>query len=273
MKAIYLSVIILFFSPFHSWAQVDPYQLNKKLDSNILGASSLLLMVDFGLNSQRKALNENQILALNPNEINNFDRFAVNHYSSSAEIRSDIGRIAPLGIGAIAGLGICLSTQFDFSRSLNLVVIGIEANLLNYLLTDLTKLGLGRIRPYVYNPEVELEEKLKKSARKSFFSGHTSFSAVNSYFLAKVFSDYYPDSKWKGWIWLAASVIPAWTGVERVLAGKHFPTDVITGYTVGALCGYIIPEIHRKVNKNEKKASFQIGPSSQIAGLSLKWIF
>jgi membrane-associated phospholipid phosphatase len=44
--------------------------------------------------------------------------------------------------------------------------------------------------------------------------------------------------------WGLAVAIPAWTGVERILAGKHFPTDVIAGYAFGALCGYLVPGIH-----------------------------
>ena len=169
----------------------------------------------------------------------------------------------------------CLYTRRreNISKTFNLAVIGLEANLINYLIGDMTKIAVGRIRPYVYNPDVDLELKLEKKARKSFFSGHTSFSAVNSFFIAKVFSDYYPDSKWKYVVWTASSLIPAWTGVERVLAGKHFPSDVIAGYAIGALTGYFIPQMHKNLQKKERNTSIFIGPSYRSTGVALKWIF
>ncbi|MEM9023429.1 MAG: phosphatase PAP2 family protein, partial [Bacteroidota bacterium] len=40
--------------------------------------------------------------------------------------------------------------------------------------------------------------------------------------------------------------VPATTGLMRVLAGKHFPTDVITGYAVGGAIGFLVPHLHRK---------------------------
>ena len=45
--------------------------------------------------------------------------------------------------------------------------------------------------------------------------------------------------------WISAATIPAAMGVLRVRSGRHFPTDVITGYAVGALLGWAVPYIHR----------------------------
>ena len=81
-------------------------------------------------------------------------------------------------------------------------------------------------------------------ARKSFFSGHTSMTAANSFYAAKVYADMYPDSKWKPWVWTAAALLPAVTAQQRMAAGKHFFTDVLVGYGVGALIGWGIPQLH-----------------------------
>ena len=92
---------------------------------------------------------------------------------------------------------------------------------------------------------------MSKSARFAFFSGHTSVTASNFFFTAKVFSDYFPDSKLKPYIWSVAAIAPAITAYLIVKAGRHYKTDVITGYAVGAAIGFLVPHLHRK--KSSKK--------------------
>ena len=87
-------------------------------------------------------------------------------------------------------------------------------------------------------------------------------TAANTFFAAKVFSDYYPDSKWKPVVWTAAATIPAITGYLRVKGGRHFTTDVITGYAVGAAVGYLVPHFHKK--KKAKGLSFYGGVNSVL---------
>ena len=130
-------------------------------------------------------------------------------------------------------------------------ILGLETNIFVETGTDLLKSSIKRTRPYAYNPNFPKEEKYKKNAQKSFISGHASLTAANTFFFAKVFSDYYPNSKWKPLVWTIAVTIPAWTGVERVLAGKHFPSDVISGYIFGAACGYFIPHMHKIVGTEQ----------------------
>jgi membrane-associated phospholipid phosphatase len=38
--------------------------------------------------------------------------------------------------------------------------------------------------------------------------------------------------------------VPAYAALQRVQAGKHYPSDVIVGLAVGAAMGYLIPQIH-----------------------------
>ena len=67
--------------------------------------------------------------------------------------------------------------------------------------------------------------------------------ATFSFFTAKVFSDTNPNSKLRPWVWSSAALLPAVTGYLRVKGGKHFPTDVIVGYAVGAAIGILVPGI------------------------------
>jgi membrane-associated phospholipid phosphatase len=85
---------------------------------------------------------------------------------------------------------------------------------------------------------------MESDARKSFFSGHSSMTACNTFFAAKIWSDMHPNSKLKPWVWTAAAAVPAYAALQRVQAGKHYPSDVIVGLAVGAAMGYLIPQIH-----------------------------
>lgn len=114
--------------------------------------------------------------------------------------------------------------------------------------TNITKRIVRRPRPFMYNDDLfkfPLEMRRTKNARLSLFSGHTSITAAMYYFTASTFSEYYPDSNWKPWVWSASISIPAITGFLRVKAGKHFPTDVLIGYAVGAFIGgVLVPALH-----------------------------
>ena len=114
--------------------------------------------------------------------------------------------------------------------------------------TNLSKRIAKRPRPYMYNDNYDIfpmEMRRRDDARMSFFSGHTSGSAAMYYFTAVTFSKYYPDSKLKPFVWGTSISIPVLTGFMRVKAGKHFPTDVLLGYVVGALIGgVLVPALH-----------------------------
>ena len=47
-------------------------------------------------------------------------------------------------------------------------------------------------------------------------------------------------------MWTGAAIVPALVGFTRVKAGKHYWTDVLTGYAVGALVGTLTPFLHRR---------------------------
>jgi membrane-associated phospholipid phosphatase len=119
-----------------------------------------------------------------------------------------------------------------------------QTNLSTLMLTDLAKNSLRRNRPLVYNSQAPLIDRMESDARKSFFSGHASMTACNTFFAAKIWTDMHPNSKLKPWVWTAAAAVPAYAALQRVQAGKHYPSDVIVGLAVGAAMGYLIPQIH-----------------------------
>ena len=87
--------------------------------------------------------------------------------------------------------------------------------------------------------------------------------------MTKVFCDYHPEIGNKKYLLYAAATIPPLLlGYFRVKALRHFPSDVMVGTAIGALCGILIPEIHRI---RSKKISLGLYSSPEATGLSLKW--
>ena len=52
------------------------------------------------------------------------------------------------------------------------------------------------------------------------------------------------------WMWTVAGVVAiagaSITGISRILAGQHFPSDVLVGAAIGALTGWVVPAVHRQ---------------------------
>jgi membrane-associated phospholipid phosphatase len=121
-----------------------------------------------------------------------------------------------------------------------------ETILITQGLTQIIKSTALRPRPYVFDENLPATTVLESNDRAAFLSGHTSISAAAAFFTARVFADYFPDSKAKPYVWGGAAAVPALMGYLRVRAGRHYPSDVIAGYALGALVGYAVPALHRK---------------------------
>lgn len=103
----------------------------------------------------------------------------------------------------------------------------------------------NRSRPYVYDPDNSDFRRLSNNGQRSFYSGHVAATATATFFTAKAFQDFNPDSKAIPYEWTGAAILPAAFGYLRLQAGEHFLTDVLLGYGLGALARYYIPELHK----------------------------
>ena len=206
-----------------------------------------------------------EILRLDRSEVNTFDQNATFNYSHGARNGSDITLFSSYALPTL--LLINKKTRKDFGQ---IAILYAESFSLTLGLTNLTKRLVKRTRPFVYNDLASFSDKQTKNAKYSFFSGHTSMTAVNSFFAAKVFTDYFPESRWKPLVWTVAFFVPATTGYFRVKAGKHYPTDIIAGIAVGGLVGILVPHLHKvKKTKKGNRITFVASPSSVRLSLVL----
>lgn len=216
------------------------YKVTWKESGIVLGSSAAMFGGAAYIEDQRGLHTAEDIAQLDQASILGIDRNMVGNFSANAGTASDYFRAGAW----VAPLTLFLSGQ-GRENIKEILFMYAEVFSLNGGLTNISKSGFGRYRPYAYNPNVDLEFKLQPTARRSFFSGHVSHVSSLSYFTATIFDDLYPDSDLRYVIWAGAITAPAVTGYLRVKAGRHFPTDVIVGYGVGALVGYFIPELYK----------------------------
>lgn len=219
----------------------SPYRWRAGVDVGFVVGGGTVLAVGRLFSAKTEPLSATDLVGLKAENIRpTFDRRTVQNWSPRAAHTSDW----LLRVGVSTPVGLSFSPKIRGGNALLLGAMAAETYLLTLGLTELTKNLARRTRPFTYNPAAPMSEKVSPDARRSFFSGHTSMSAAGCFFAAKVWSDFYPDSRWKPLVWGSAMALPALTAVFRVRAGKHFPTDVLVGYAVGALAGWLVPEVH-----------------------------
>lgn len=220
------------------------YELNAAKDIGVGFAGITTTLTGGYLLHAEKKVTPGDINALDRNKIIPINRWSIDYYSEKS------GAISDVFLGVVTAFPLILladnAAQNDF---LTLGVMYAQSALLTAGFYSNTAGLVSKERPFLYNPEVALNKKLLRGTNDSFFSGHTAFTSNASFFFARVFSDLHPDSKLKPLVWGCAVLAPAFTGFMRIRAGKHFLTDVLTGYAVGAASGYLVPLMHRKKTK------------------------
>ena len=238
LRYIYVSLCLLLL-PLSAQTQ-SPYVLKNSQELGIAGASIGVLAYSRLQYRKLTPIKPEELKLLKREDVFAIDRKATYNQSLFAKKTSDILLRSSVAIPFTMLLG--QESRSDFGKS---GVFTLQALLVNAALTDLTKVSFKRKRPFVYNEFTDINRKLERKAKTSFYSGHTSTVASMYFLSAKLYSDYYPDSKWKPVVWSAAVLVPATTGLLRVKAGKHYFTDVLVGFVTGAAIGFLVPEIHK----------------------------
>lgn len=247
---------------------LSPYDFtsNKEIPFLIATSGAGFASAVLKIGVEPKTLSLDYVNSLRVSDINKLDRSTVDNYSLSANKVSDY-----FLYGSALMPATFLLNERMRSDIIPLALMTVEVFTINYGVTHLTKYAVGRNRPYVYNTTLDEEIRTNSDAQASFFSGHASHTAAISFMTAKIWNDYNPEMKWlpKLGLWTAAALYPGITGYLRVRAGKHFPTDVITGYLVGASIGWLIPHLHRK-HQQISLGAFQF---REAKGLSFTYRF
>ena len=248
------------------------YSLNYKFEIPLTAGLYAFNYYGFVQLRQKPTLDTFQIISLDKNDIWAFDRRAVLQSSSQrlqAQKISDWGMNISIFLPALLFLDPEIRESWFDITLLYLETQAINSNLYTWAGPMLTT----RKRPFVYYNDVPFDEKSGTGTTDSFFSGHTSWTAGASFFMAKVLSDYHPELGAKKWLLFAAALIPpTFVGYYRYRGLKHFPTDIIFGTAVGAAVGVLNPHLH-KIKKNNRN-TISIAPfSGEYSGLAFRLTF
>jgi len=224
----------------------SPYELTWKKDLVLTGSIISLRYLTLQMPSNIKNYTDEEIQTqFSRNDVNPFDRMFIAPYNDFFKQASGLtnGILWTLPFGFL-GLR---ETRNDFFK---IVVMFTQIQLMYPIVTQSINPWAARKRPYFYEKKESMDRRKSGWAQISFLSGHTNFGFAFGTFTAITFSDYYPNSKWKPAVWALAMGTSTATGVFRVLAHEHFPTDVIPGALTGILIGWFVPWIHKKRDSN-----------------------
>lgn len=245
MPKFYVLILIVTLPLSSSRAQ-SPYGISWPKEGYIFGSGIAVGLMGVILTKNVSPLTVEEINRLSRDDVNAFDRPATYNYSINAKSFSDVAVVLSTALPAI--LLFSENVRKDFKT---FGVMYVQTLLFVGALPTFGKGRVVRTRPFVYNPDAPLEKKLEKDARFSWYSGHTTSAFAGAVFFSTLYGNYFPHSRWKPFVWGGSLLLSSLVGYLRVEAGKHFPTDVLTGAAVGSAIGFIIPWLHRQRGNTE----------------------
>ncbi|MDF3079361.1 MAG: PA-phosphatase [Sphingobacteriaceae bacterium] len=241
----------------------SPYKTSFKVDAPAIAVGVGLTALGVSQMKNKTALTAAEASALTKNDVNGFDRGTAGNYSESADNASYIPFYASFAMPVVM-----LLNKNEGSKAGQIMALYVETMAATGAIYTLTAGNVYRNRPFVYGTEALLSKRTDKDARRAFFAGHTAATASATFFAAKVFQDFNPDSKARPYVWAAAAAVPAVVGYYRMKAGMHFLSDNIVGYAVGAGVGVLVPQLHKKTVKGDFSVVPMMAPGYHAAALT-----
>jgi membrane-associated phospholipid phosphatase len=240
--------IITFLATNSVYAQKSnnsPYKTTLAGDGTWVATSIGLNVLGVKFIQDKDPLTIEELNNLSKEDIWGIDRWAAGYHSEQANKDSYI----PFYGSFVLPFALLLNEK-ERENAGQISVIFVETMATTGALFSITAGLVDKSRPLVYNSSLPEVDRIDNDEQRSFFAGHTAATAAASFFAAKVFNDFNPDSPLKPYVWGISAAIPAVVGYQRTIAGKHFLTDNLVGYAVGATCGILIPELHKKTDSN-----------------------
>jgi hypothetical protein len=260
-----------FSNPSDSVKTAKPYRVNRPVVIGIIAAGLFSDYFAIGRIKNKAAISDDELHAINPDILNNIDRWALKQNPADRNQYKKISDVSQIPIILLPGL---LAFNKNISKDwFDLLLMYAEGHTITFTFYNYSFLGptfQNKYRPMTYYSEFSDEERKSGNNRNSFYSGHVASCAYSTFFMAKVYCDYHPNSGAGPYLWYTAATIPPLVmGYLRIKALDHFPSDDAVGLALGALIGIVVPELHKHpCNKNISLGMFS---SPDGTGLSVCW--
>lgn len=224
----------------------SPYSTSFKKDAPITGGAVGLTALGVYLIQNKKDLTTAELLNKRKKDVIFFDRGSAGYYSEKANDDSYIPFYGSFAMPIVMGL----INKKERNKFGQIMVLYTQTLAITSSMFTITAGAINRSRPLVYGTEADTSLRKAGKSQRSFYAGHTAANAAATFFAARVFQDFYPNSKAKPYVWIVAATVPAITGYLRYKAGYHFLSDNILGYVLGAGTGILIPKMHKNKTLN-----------------------
>ncbi len=144
-----------------------------------------------------------------------------------------MARYLPWGL-VIAALVLIFKGNSRVKRIENLIFVALALLLSRGFLTEIIRYVVERVRPFV---ALGFEPLVEQSATFALPSGHAAI------FFALATTLWFVDRKWGYWFGVLALV----NGVARVIAGVHWPLDIVAGAVVGIVSALLVRVVLKSI--------------------------
>lgn len=165
----------------------------------------------------------------------------------TADTASYVWAFALAPLGALAGAGFATGPHASEGAGVRAGVIVLESAAVSASLIQGIKFFVARKRPFVRYGDGEIGgtyDVADPDSHISFPSGHTALATSLGVSMAMTAT--LEESAAAPWLWGAAAAMSVTTASLRMIAEKHYFTDVLAGAAVGAACGVAFPLLHRR---------------------------
>jgi len=243
-------------------------------DAPLLGAGVSLLAVGGAMSTATRFVPPT---GLDRGQVHwSFDRAQIGNHDTRANDQSDY----TLSAATAYPLAVAFAFQPSGTRAsgtLRRSAVYTEAVLIGEGICSVIKKSADRPRPYTYLPVGQRPgdpgyDVTKSDAFQSMPSGHSTGAFCGAAFAMTDNLLSRPQAGWleRAGVPFAGGVLAGMTAAMRVEAGKHFPSDVIVGGSIGTACGVAVPLVHHYLGAHGRRAPL---PSGRAWGQAAAGLF
>jgi membrane-associated phospholipid phosphatase len=189
----------------------------------------------------------------------------------TAETVSSVWAFVLLPIGSIAGAMTATGPYATDGAGLRATFVVLESSVVSAALVQSVKFIAARKRPFVRygtgDTSGGIYDANDRDSHLGYPSGHTAFATSLGVSMAMTAT--LQESPAAPWLWGAAAAMSVTTATLRMIAEKHYFTDVLSSAAIGAACGVVFPLLHRRggaLAGSSLSVGGQQGPALTLSG-------